>query len=177
MMRAFAAVKRGRPKSGAANDNQKLDPGTAELQMKRAQLARGLDPTACAHPLDMLFAKGWLTPAEQRAGFRYAALYRRVIGRTDVSYGRFYDGLAGTGGRSATAATDEEDLALVEARFQRAKRDLLRDGLKVALVTERVSVFGIWPGWIFAAAGQEDGDCHRLRTGLAALADSFAVRA
>jgi hypothetical protein len=177
MMRAFAAVKRGRPKNAAANDNDKLDPGTAELQMKRAQLARGLDPTACAHPLDLLRAKGWLTDVEQRAGFRYAALYRRVIGRTDMSYGRFYDGLSGIGGRSPMMANDEADQLRAEAQFRRAKRDLLRAGLQVALVTERVSVFGIWPGWIFAAAGERDHDCQRLRAGLAVLGDSFAARA
>lgn len=171
-MRAFLQVARGRPKQVAANDNERHDTGTAELQMKRAQLARGLDPAHCAHPLDLLLAKGWIAAAEHRAGWRYAALYRRVIGRSEVSYGRFYDGMAGTGG-GAGVRLDDSDLAEITQRFQMAKRDLLRRGRGVALVTERVSVFGVWPGWTLALGQSLPAEGGRLLAGLRALDESL----
>jgi len=177
-MRAFGCVRRGRPKQAAANDNEcedRRDCGTAELQMKRAQLARGLDPVAAAHPLDLLLAKGWVSAAAHRAGWRYAALYRQAIGRTAVSYGRFYDGMAGTGGRSPSpAAPDEADRARNESRFRRAKRDLLQEGTATAAATERLVVFGCWPDWLLLPDGIARPDGRRVLAGLAALLASFS---
>ncbi|MBL8709832.1 MAG: hypothetical protein JNL25_11610 [Rhodospirillaceae bacterium] len=187
-MRAFGCVRRGRPKQAAANDNvrkegvrkegarkEERDCGTAELQMKRAQLARGLDPAAAAHPLDLLLAKGWVSEAAHRAGWRYAALYRQAIGRTAVSYGRFYDGLVGTSGRSASGvASDEADRARNESRFRRAKRDLLRTGAATAAATERLVVFGCWPDWLLLPDGIARPDGRRVLAGLAALLASFS---
>jgi hypothetical protein len=172
MMRAFATSRRGRPKRVAANDNTPRDLGTAELQMKRAQLARGLDPVLAAHPLDLLLAKAWISEVEHRAGWRYAALYRRVIGRTDVSYGRFYESMAGTGGRAANTM-DEGDLIEITQRFLMAKRHLLRAGRAVARTTERVSVFGVWPGWILAPGQSLPAEGGQLLAGLRALDDSL----
>ena len=169
MMRAFAQARRGRPKNAAANDN---DRGTPELQMQRALMTRGLDPSASAHPLDLLLAKGWIEPQEQAAGLRYAALYRRLHGRVTVSYGRFYDGMIGGG---ETARVDDEDaLARAERRFRDAKVDLVAAGMRVQRVTEGVAVFGCWPGWLFVKAGSQHGDCRLLRDGLATLRQSFA---
>ena len=169
MMRAFAGARRGRPKNAAANDN---DRGTPELQMQRARVTRGLDPAASAHPLDLLLAKGWIELQEQAAGLRYAARYRRLHGRVTVSYGRFYDGMIGGG--EAARADGEDDLVRAERRFCEAKVDLAAAGLRVQRVTEAVAVFGCWPGWLFATAGAQHGDCRLLRDGLAALRQSFA---
>lgn len=171
MMRAFAQARRGRPKNVAANDNE-LDRGTPELQMQRALATRGLDPAASAHPLDLLLAKGWIELQEQAAGLRYAALYRRLHGRVTVSYGRFYDGMIG-GGETARA-DDEDDLARAEKRYRDAKVSLVAAGTRVRRVTEGVAIFGCWPGWLFAKAGNQHGDCRLLREGLAALHRSFA---
>lgn len=182
-MRAFASARRGRPKRAAANDNaandnarrEGRDCGTAELQMKRAQLARGLDPVAAAHPLDLLLARGWVSEAAHRAGWRYAALYRQAIGRTAVSYGRFYDGLAGTSGRTQPlAAPDELDRVRNERRYRRAKRDLLRAGRATAAATERLVVFGCWPDWLLLPDGMARPDGRRVLAGLAALLASFS---
>lgn len=178
MMRAFASTKRGRPKRAAiagqganhnqgANDNQP-DRGTPELQRQRAQLTRGLDPAASAHPLDLLLAKGWIEGEEQAAGLRYAALYRRLHGRVTVSYGRFYDGLA-AGVADHARLGDEDDLAHAEQRFRLAKAALGAAGLRARRVTEGVAVFGCWPGWLFLRSGAAHRDCAFLRAGLAAL--------
>lgn len=168
-MRAFAASKRGRPRR-AANDNptgeaRGRDLGTPEQLLQRALRAEGCDPVAGAHPLDLLLAKGLIHAREQAAGLRYAALYRRLIGRTEVSYGRFYDGLAGRG--APASAQDEAELQRAERRLRAAKAELLAGGQHIARATEAVCVFGHWP-----RAGQEE--CRVLRAGLARLADSFA---
>ncbi|TDQ82500.1 hypothetical protein A8950_2323 [Dongia mobilis] len=179
-MRAFEPSRRGRPKRAVANDDAcgttpaVQDGGTAELQLKRAQLARGLDPVLCAHPLDLLAARGWIAPSEQRAGWRYAGLYRRVNGRVTVSYGRFYAGFSGGGGGLPAADLDEADLARLEQLYRRAKADLLAAGNRVARMTEAVSVFAVWPGFVFSREGARSTACQRLRLGLAALGDSFA---
>jgi hypothetical protein len=180
-MRAFEQTRRGRPKRAAANDNgiREKDGGTAELQAKRARLARGLDPVLCAHPLDLLAARGWIAEAEQRAGWRYAGLYRRVNGRVSVSYGRFYAGFSGGGGAAAgrpAADLDEAEQARLEQLYRRAKAHLLAAGDRVARLTEAVSVFAVWPGFVFARDGASSADCQRLRCGLAALDDGFAGR-
>ena len=165
-MRAFVASRRGRPRR-AANDNALAgrDLGTPEQQRQRAIRAAGCDPVAGAHPLDLLLAKGLISPRDQAAGLRYAALYRRLIGRTEVSYGRFYDGLAGRG--AAANDNDEAECQRAAARLRHAKATLLARGQRVARVTEAVSVFGQWPG-------TAPDEMQALRTGLAALADGFA---
>lgn len=191
MMRAFARQRRGRPVK-PANDNDPArtgrDGGTAELQAKRAQMARGLDPAQCAHPLDLLLARGWVSAAEHRAGWRYAGFYRRLNGRGAVSYSRFYESFTGTGTATGTgtgsdtgaaAPPDEADLALMQRQYRLAKEALLSAGERTARMTEAVSVFGIWPGFIFAAdmtagEGRAEKDLASLRRGLATLARSFA---
>jgi len=189
-MRAFQHSRRGRPRRAAANDNHpagnnppdkhpkgaRHDPGTAELQMKRAQLARGLDPALCAHPLDLLLARGWIPEAQHRAGWRYAGLYRRIHGSGAVSYNRFYEGIGGAGCDTRRApAPDEAALAREEALYRRAKAELVAAGVPVARLTEAVCVFSVWPGFIFAAEGERSVACARLRLGLGLLAASFAV--
>ncbi|MBI2253012.1 MAG: hypothetical protein HYU58_00180 [Proteobacteria bacterium] len=126
-------TRRGRPrKSEAANDNTP-DRGTAELQMKRAMLAQGKPSGAATHPLDLLLAHGLIDPAESSAGWHYAALYRRVIGRTEMSYGRLYAGLAGESGGRPTdipvdPAVNEAELAAAQALFRAAQAALRKEG-------------------------------------------------
>ena len=174
-MKMFASSKRGRPKrSAAANDNARdpgaRDPGTQELQMKRASLAHGLDPVATAHPLDLLLARGLIDTPAHRAGWRYAGLYRRVIGRIDVSYGRFYDGLRGEGGRAACGADDAADLAVAQQHFRQAQSALRAAGPVVAGITERLVVFGVWPDWLPHPVPSAQRDLALLRRGLLRLA-------
>ncbi|WP_374656140.1 hypothetical protein [Dongia sp.] len=179
-MRAFANVKRGRPKrqtandpaNGPANDNEK-DRGTPELQSKRAALAKGVEAAAVSHPLDLLLAHGHIDAAEHRAGWRYAGLYRRLVGRTEVSYSRLYAGLGGDGGRAGADAGGDDDLASAQILFRKAQLRLRGEGAVVAGLTERLAVFGAFPGWLL----QQDAAARRerslLRRGLQQLAQSF----
>jgi hypothetical protein len=172
-MRAFASARRGRPKQvSAANDNEN-DAGTPELQAKRAALAQGAEAKAVAHPLDLLLAHGLIDTAEQRAGLRYAALYRRVIGRTDVSYGRLYDGLTGEGGRAAANAAEGEELAAAQEQFRSAQAALRSEGAVVAGLTERLAVFGVFPDWLLQQDGKAQRERALLRSGLRQLMLAF----
>jgi hypothetical protein len=180
-MKAFATTKRGRPKRAAANDNARdphgSDPdapdlGTPEAQLKRAALAQGADPVAAAHPLDLLLARGLIDASLHRAGFRYAGLYRRVIGRTDVSYGRLYEGLSGEGGRSRHDSGDDSDLAAAQLSFRQAQAALRAVGPVVAGITERLAVFGAWPDWLAVASrpmARSQRELDLLRRGLQRL--------
>jgi len=154
-MKAFVVTRRGRPrKEMAANDNTP-DRGTAELQKKRAAVARGGPGEATTHPLDLLLAHGLIDAAESSAGWHYAALYRRVIGRTEMSYGRLYKGLAGeSGGRPTDFAIDsaasEAALAAAQVLFRTAQAALRSEGAVIAGITERLVVFGAFPDWLLA---------------------------
>jgi len=177
-MRAFVTTKRGRPRrEEAANDNTP-DRGTAELQMKRAVLAQGAAAESATHPLDLLLAHGLIDAAESRAGRHYAALYRRVIGRTEMSYGRLYAGLAGESrGRSTDVARDpvedEADLAIAQALFRMAQTALRSEGAVVAGITERLAVFGAFPDWLLAMDATALRERSHLRRGLQQLAYVF----
>lgn len=174
-MRAIASARRGRPKRAiGANDNEApgSDRGTPELQMQRALLTRGADPAASTQPLDLLHAKGWIGCDEQAAGLRYAALYRRLHGRGNVSYGRFYEGF--TGGGPSLRGGDEDDLVRAELRYRAAKAELAAAGARAQRVTDAICVLGCWPGWLFAKTGATHGDCRLLRVGIAALQAGFS---
>ena len=174
-MKAFATTRRGRPKRGVANDNERdpraPDLGTPEAQLKRAALAQGSDPLAAAHPLDLLLARGLIDGAMHRAGFRYAALYRQIIGRTEVSYGRLYDGLSGEG-RASGGAGDVPDLADRQRSFRQAQAQLRAEGPVVAGITERVAVFGAWPDWLQRNVTISHRELDLLRRGLVRLAQA-----
>lgn len=173
-MRAFVSTRRGRPRQRAANDNEP-DLGTAELQAKRAALARGIEAAAVSHPLDLLLARGFIDAQEHRAGWRYAGLYRQLIGRTGVSYGRLYAGLAGEPGRMPVAETDSVDLAAAQVSFRAAQAALRAEGAVVAGITERLAVFGAFPDWLL----QQDAKPREmvlLRRGLTRLVQSFRNR-
>ncbi|MBK8159449.1 MAG: hypothetical protein IPK59_12020 [Rhodospirillaceae bacterium] len=174
-MKAFAATRRGRPKRVVANDNgpdaRGRDLGTPEAQLKRAFLAQGADPVASAHPLDLLLARGFIDAAMHRAGFRYAGLYRQIIGRTEVSYGRLYDGLSGDG-RSSGDAGEVADLADRQRSFRQAQMRLRAEGPVVAGLTERLSVFGVWPDRLRQKVTLSHRELDLLRRGLARLAQA-----
>ena len=171
-MKAFARTRRGRPKRAAANDNER-DPGTPEAQAKRAALAQGADPAAAAHPLDLLLAHGLIEARAYRAGWRYAGLYRRVIGRADVSFARLYDGLRGEDGRRLIPADDTVDPASAQRHFRQAQAALRQEGPVIAGITERLVVFGAWPDWLLRPTTPRITRAHReldlLRRGLALL--------
>lgn len=174
-MRAFASTTRGRPKQRAANDNEP-DMGTPELQAKRAVLAPGINAAAVAHPLDLLLARGLIDTAEHRAGWHYAGLYRRLIGRTEVSYGRLYAGLAGEPGRTPAAEADTADLASTQALFRTVQAALRTEGAVVAGITERLAVFGAFPDWLMPQTATAQRELVLLRRGLMRLAQSFRNR-
>ncbi|MDY0872503.1 hypothetical protein [Dongia rigui] len=177
-MRAFIATKRGRPRQlEAANDNTP-DRGTMELQMKRAVLARGVAAEAATHPLDLLLAHGRINLAEHRAGCRYAALYKQVIGPTGISYGRLYAGLAGEsrGRRTDVAidpAVDDAERADAQRQFRTAQAALRSEGAVVAGITERLAVFGAFPDWLLAEHATALRARGLLRKGLRQLAEAF----
>jgi hypothetical protein len=179
MMKAITTSKRGRPKSIAPANDNRPDLGTQELQLKRATLAQGADPAASAHPLDLLLARGLILPQAHRAGWRYAGLYRRVIGRTDVSYGRLYAGLGGEHGggehgrgdtrRVATTEGDDNGLRLAQLNFRQAQAVLRAEGPVVAGITERLVVYGAWPDWLLAPLTRAHRELDLLRRGLGRL--------
>lgn len=170
MMRAIVGSKRGRPKKvKAANDNGPQDFGTQELQLKRATLAQGADPAMTAHPLDLLLARGLISAQAHRAGWRYAGLYRRVIGRTDVSYGRLYAGLCGENGCTAKADGDDDGLHLAQQSFRHAQAMLRAEGPVVAGITERLVVYGAWPNWPMGRTTRAHRELDLLCRGLARL--------
>jgi DNA-binding transcriptional ArsR family regulator len=184
-MRAFIASKRGRPRQSAhdmtaANDNapDRTDRGTPELQLKRAAWARGVAAEAVTHPLDLLLAHGLIEAAEQRAGWHYAALYRRLVGRTEMSYGRLYAGLAGESrGRptdiAGDPAADEAVRAEAQRQFRAAQAALRSEGAVVAGITERLAVFGAFPDWLLSQDATALRARGLLRKGLRQLAEAF----
>lgn len=175
-MRAIVGSKRGRPKKvTAANDNTLQDFGTQELQLKRATLAQGTDPATTAHPLDLLLARGLISAPAHRAGWRYAGLYRQIMGRTDVSYGRLYAGLCGVNergedGRAAKLDDDGDKLRLAQQRFRHAQALLRAEGPVVAGITERLAVYGAWPDWLLGPMTPTHRELNLLRRGLGRLA-------
>ena len=179
-MRVFVSVRRGRPKQCAANDNEPAkgepDLGTLELQAKRAAVAQGVDAAAASHPLDLLLARGLIDAQAHRAGWRYAGLYRQLIGRTGVSYGRLYAGLAGEPGRMPAAETDPLDLAAAQGVFRAAQAALRAEGAVVAGITERLAVFGAFPDWLLKQDATKPREMVLLRRGLTCLVQSFRNR-
>lgn len=179
-MKVFITSKRGRPcQQKAANDNAP-DRGTAELQIKRAVRAQGAATDATSHPLDLLLAHGLIDPLESRAGWHYAALYRRVIGRTEMSYGRLYAGLAGEsyGQSSYTGAElelQEEELAAAQVLFRTAQNALRQEGSVINGIVERLVVFGAFPDWLLAKDAVALHQRNHLRRGLRVLAKSFRL--
>jgi len=169
-MKAIVGSKRGRPKKvKAANDNNPQDFGTQELQLKRATLAQGMDPAMTAHPLDLLLARGLITAQAHRAGWRYAGLYRQVMGRTEVSYGRLYESLSGETGRTQHHNGDDGDLAAAQMSFRQAQAALRAEGPVVAGITERLVVFGAWPDWLTRHVTPAHRDLDLLLRGLRRL--------
>lgn len=177
-MKAFAGARRGRPRKMPQGGERADDRGTVELQRKRAALARGADPAAVAHPLDLLLERGTIDEAAHRAGFIYAGLYRRIAGRTDVSCRRLYEGLGSGSGSAGRVAANDDDPPFPEARFRRAQRALGALGHAAFRATERVAVFAEWPGWLISgdrSVEARDGALE-IRRGLAALAQALRER-
>lgn len=174
-MRAFQSTRRGRPPKErlAANDNEP-DRGTVEARAKRASLAQGVRVEATAHPLDLLLAHALIEAGEYRAGLRYAGLYRRLVGRTDVSYQRLYEGLAGRIGRDTGAEPEiVHDDADLQQRFRAAQAALRAEGAVVAGITERLAVFAAFPDWLLQTHALATRERAHLRRGLAALERGF----
>lgn len=178
-MKAIIGTKRGRPRAQVpANDNVP-DRGTAELQLKRALLARGAAAEAATQPLDLLLAHGLIDAMESRAGWHYAALYRRVMGRIDMSYGRLYAGLAGESRGTTPAAGDltthEAELASAQALFRVAQAGLRSEGAVIGGIVDRLAVFGAFPAWLLAKDATALRERGLLRQGLQRLTEIFRV--
>ncbi|WP_374382958.1 hypothetical protein [Dongia sp.] len=176
-MRAFQPTRRGRPpkrgRGEAANDNEP-DRGTAEARAQRAQMAQGARLEATAHPLDLLLAHALIDAGQHRAGMRYAGLYRRLVGRTDVSYQRLYEGLAGRMGRETGDGPENvEEGADRQQIFRAAQAALRAEGAVVAGIIERLAVFGAFPDWLLAKTAIAQRERALLARGLDALARGF----
>jgi hypothetical protein len=142
-MKAFATQRRrGRPKA----ERSDTDLGTPEIQARRKQLARGVDPQFSEHPLGLMFARGLASADQHWAGCRYAMLYRLSVGRTQVTYNRLYDALSGGSGEAR--AIDADSLIEARERFLSAKRHLLSAGRAVAAAVENLAVFNLWPDFL-----------------------------
>src|SRR5262245_51644238 len=89
--------KRGRPKQ----DRPDHDPGTPELQARRAALAGASDPALAEYPLGIMLARGLISAEEHEAGCYYAMLYAKAVGRTGLSCAHIYRRMLADSGRSA----------------------------------------------------------------------------
>jgi hypothetical protein len=133
---ARAWRKRGRPRLGLPA----VDRGTPEQQARREALAAGADPALTEHPLGVMLARGLISVEQHRAGCHYAMLYRRAVGRTDLSVASLYRRLLAEDGRGREI--EEADLARIEALHRLGKNRLLAAGRRVAAATENIAVFG-----------------------------------
>ena len=166
-MRAIVATKRGRPRKALPQQ----DDGTPELRAHRQALA-GREATAAEHPLALMLARGLISAEHYDAGQRYAALYRQSVGRTQISYNRLYEELAGRFGRQ-TLRREEADMAAARRLYLAAKADLLAAGARICRATEALVVFGDWPPFLLRSRGGESrpspahGDhCAGIQAGL-----------
>ena len=172
-MRAFASAGRtGRPKAARSE----ADHGTPEIQARRRNLARGGDPALSEYPLGLLLGRALVSADQHWAGCRYGMLYRLSVGRTQVTYNRLYESLAGGG--ALHAEVDAGGLAEARERFLAAKRQLLQAGPGPARAVEDLAVFHVWPDFLGAAANDNADAALRLylrtlRRGLDALLTGF----
>jgi len=150
-MRAFGKARRGRPKAMAAA----VDRGTEEIQCKRQMLADGGDLRLVSDPLDCMLARGLIDDAAHAAGRHYAMLYRLAVGRTQQSFARFYEALAGSP-RVRRAPFDEERLAAFRQQYHVGKNCLKREGAFILNATENIAVFGFWPDFLLRASAAND---------------------
>lgn len=174
-MKAFASRRRaGRPKSERAAADQ----GTPEIQARRLLLARGADPVFAEYPLGLMLVRNLVNADQHWAGCRYGMLYRLSVGRTQVTYNRLYEALAG--GSGETRAFDADSLAEARERFLAAKRHLLAAGRGVARAVEDLVVFNAWPRFLNETRAANDnlkseaeGDLKLVRQGLDVLLTGF----
>ena len=145
-MKAWRSGRRGRPRS----ERPKVDQGTPELRAHRAALAGGADPALTEHPLGLMLARGLVTPQQHEAGFYYAYLYRRAVGRTQIASDRVYAQLAA--GAGGGRELEEETLARLESLFRLGKNRLLAAGRRVCDATENLVVFARPPRFLDTAS-------------------------
>ena len=70
-------AKRGRPKKNIPL----RDKGTPEQQIRRLTLVNGGDPILSPTPLDIMYARQIIEPAQYNAGLTYWYLYTKVFGK------------------------------------------------------------------------------------------------
>ncbi|HEY4161983.1 MAG TPA: hypothetical protein VGM59_02895 [Dongiaceae bacterium] len=143
-MKAFAATRRGRPKT----QQNGHDLGTPELQALRHRLVAGADPVLAENPLGILLARGLISAEQHGAGCRYERLYRQAVARREISFGQIYRRLGEATGRSTGGECHgADDARMAEARRQylAAKANLLQAGPAAARAVEALVVFGEWP--------------------------------
>lgn len=163
--------RRGRPRL----DRPDIDPGTPELQARRAALAGDGDAALSEYPLGLMLARGLIGREQHEAGCRYGFLYGRAIGKGTLSCAGIYDRLAAEV-RSSGPVTSEAQEARDQALFRLGKNQLLAAGRRVCDATENAIVFGRMPrflleaGWRGAGARRADSaELAALVTGLDAL--------
>jgi hypothetical protein len=128
--------KRGRPKL----DRPSSDPGTPELQARRAALIGGDDPALAEYPLGVMLARGLVTREQHEAGCYYAMLYGRAVARANISCAYVYRRLLAESGRGQEL--DDQTQAKLEQLFRLGKNGLLAAGRRVCDGTENLIVFG-----------------------------------
>lgn len=158
------------------------DPGTPELQMKRARLVRGADPALSESPLGILFARGLITEGQHEAGGIYAVLRWSQFGKGHGFISRYGDMVHEHFGISIDDAdTDPERDAALAAAYARADGRLRKLGRRAYDETRNVAVFARLPGWFHRLGTPlRAADLRNqalLSDGLDELAKVFVIRA
>lgn len=152
----------GRPKQGAPY----TDRGTPELLLKRLGAVKGGDPALATLPLDVILARGMITPLQHLAGSAYADLRSVLFGSPHQQIGHYDWVWAGR------ADIPDEVLVIMRRAYEAMDLALRRLGAAVRHETRRVVVFHEVPRWLLT--GQPSRRRGRLLDGLDALVDNGA---
>lgn len=161
------AKRRGRPRKTVearqvAAVRPRVDHGTPELQMHRARLVKGGDPTNACHMLDILYARRIIGAPQREAGFRYLTLHNKVFGRPG-SCARLADWMPG----EPLSPEDSRHDAKIEAALKSADSALWQAGWQQRREA-RALIFGeLFPHGMVQLAW--------VRQGLTALVGHFGL--
>src|SRR5262249_42342605 len=167
----------GRPRL----DRPSCDQGTPELQARRRALAGEGDPVLAEHPLGVMLARGLISAEQREAGCYYALLYRRAVGRPDLSVASLYRQLMGEGGSGREM--EEESLVRFQSLYRLGKNRLLAAGRRVAAATETLVVFGRPARFLGRAArmplkrGADHAELEAVLEGLSVLVACYGLGA
>ena len=145
------------------------DVGTPELQMKRAILVNGGDPTFAASVLGVCFARGLINEYQLKGGQQYANLIRKIFGSISPGTADLI------GGRRSLGLIDEETDIRIRARYEAAKAALLDCGIKITSLVDKYCVYEVMPYSLLGSPHQNRQQIRELRIGLDAICNALGI--